>query len=288
MNDICFNNEKANEFLNQRNSENTNDKKWCWENALHKEDADGTDKVQYVFEYKGFPFCGKGGMQMLCGQEKSGKSTIIANLVCAVLMGKCADVECKLPNAKVLLCDTEQEHSEITEIKDYIKNICGEMYSNVRFAIRELRPIEDVEERKTDIWNSIKHFSPDIVIIDCGTDLVEDAVTNERECKAVIRKQMRISTECKCSMLIVVHLAPTTSRPIGHYGGELARRSTDIMSANIVNSLDDDKRKINLLSFEQKRGRRGIEPENIMWCLDDCLKPQIFNGKVAETKRKGK
>ena len=203
----------------------------------------------YLFRFNGVDFSPLGGLQAVTGQQKNGKTFLLAMLMAAALEPHSERVRSYLNGLeaseetlrfigrkpRVLYVDTEMEDLNTVKVARRVQWLCGWRTDerNERFGVLWLRAVDDEPDQKTERWMFIKaaieEFQPDLAIIDGIVDIVHDFNSNE-ESGAVIGEIMSIATKRNICIWTALHQNPgqgELGKMRGHLGTELANKSSD-------------------------------------------------------------
>lgn len=203
----------------------------------------------YLFRFSGVDFSPLGGLQSVTGQQKNGKTFLMAMLMAAALEPQSERVRSYLRGLeaseetlrfigrkpRVLYVDTEMEDLNTVKVARRVQWLCGwpTDQRNERFGVLWLRAVDDEPDQKAERWSLIKaaieDFQPDLAIIDGIVDIVHDFNSNE-ESGAVIGEIMAIATKRNICIWTALHQNPgqgDLSKMRGHLGTELANKSSD-------------------------------------------------------------
>lgn len=211
----------------------------------------------YLFEYNGIGFSPLGGIHAITGQQKNGKTFVLAQLMAAALGSNTDRVDEYLPGLKirestieymgheprVLYCDTEMERLNSAKVLRRVHWLCGlDMKTpSDRFAVLWLREVPKTEketcnhERWRLIKSAIDVWHPDIVFVDGIRDLVNDFNSIE-ESSALINEMMSLASQHEICIWGVLHLNPRPgkdddSKMRGHLGTEFANKASDTFAS---------------------------------------------------------
>lgn len=203
----------------------------------------------YLFRYNGVDFSPLGGLQSVTGQQKNGKTFLMAMLMAAALEPQSERVRSYLRGLeaseetlrfigrqpRVLYVDTEMEDLNTVKVARRVQWLCGWPTDarNPRFGVLWLRAVDDEPDQKAERWALIKaaieEFQPDLAVIDGIVDIVHDFNSNE-ESRAVIGEIMGIATKRNICIWTALHQNPgqdAMGKMRGHLGTELANKSSD-------------------------------------------------------------
>jgi len=122
------------------------------------------------------------------------------------------------------------------------------------------------KERAEYIEQKIKTEKPDVVLIDGVRDLLND-FNNISESNEIVSKLLRLSEECNCSIISVLHTNKSSfdSSPRGHIGSELQNKCSDILEVtkdgNVFCVEETESRNIEVGKFAFTLNENGL-PEH--------------------------
>ncbi len=210
----------------------------------------------YTLELNGVGSIPCGDIQGVVAKQKQGK-TQLCIVLCASLLG-CTDFGFKslVPGARILYADTEQSEANASKLAVKIHTLmCWPTdESNSRLRVVSLRR-KAVKERLPIIVREVRKYKPTAVIVDGLVDLVTD-FNDLRESADVIQSLMRLSAECDCAVVCVLHLnkSKDNNTPRGHVGSFLCQKASDVFQvekseSGIFNVTETDCRNCPIDSF---------------------------------------
>lgn len=210
----------------------------------------------YTIELNGVGSIPCGDIQGVVAKQKQGK-TQLCIVLCASLLG-CTDFGFKslVPGARILYADTEQSEANASKLAVKIHTLmCWPTdESNSRLRVVSLRR-KAVKERLPIIVREVRKYKPTAVIVDGLVDLVTD-FNDLRESADVIQSLMRLSAECDCAVVCVLHLnkSKDNNTPRGHVGSFLCQKASDVFQvekseSGIFNVTETDCRNCPIDSF---------------------------------------
>ena len=210
----------------------------------------------YTLELNGVGSIPCGDIQGVVAKQKQGK-TQLCIVLCASLLG-CTDFGFKslVPGARILYADTEQSEANASKLAVKIHTLmCWPTdESNSRLRVVSLRR-KAVKERLPIIVREVRKYKPTAVIVDGLVDLVPD-FNDLRESADVIQSLMRLSAECDCAVVCVLHLnkSKDNNTPRGHVGSFLCQKASDVFQvekseSGIFNVTETDCRNCPIDSF---------------------------------------
>ena len=185
---------------------------------------------RYTLEFHGVGCIPAGDIQGIVARQKQGKTHLCIVLATSIL--GCEDFGFKslIPDARVLYADTEQTEADTAKVASKIHTLMrwSTERNNDRLRLICLRS-KTVKERLPIIVREVKKFKPTALFVDGLVDLVTD-FNDLRESSDVIQALMRLSADCNCAILCVLHLnkGKDDNNPRGHIGSFLIQKSSDI------------------------------------------------------------
>lgn len=177
-------------------------------------------KPESIFELSGIPVFTKKSISTLTGPAKSGKTTATAWIV----------AQCINQGLTVLWLDTEQGEYYGSRTQSWVLHIAG-MQTCPSFHYLDAR-VFPAAERYTMLEEAIKHFSPDLVIVDGIRDLLYD-INNAEESTICSGNMIRLSQEFDCHILSILHTNKGNDNERGHLGTEMRNKSETVISINM-------------------------------------------------------
>lgn len=210
----------------------------------------------YTLELNGVGSIPCGDIQGVVAKQKQGK-TQLCIVLCASLLG-CTDFGFKslVPGTRILYADTEQSEANAAKVAVKIHTLMRwpTDASNNRLRVVSLRR-KAVKERLPIIVREVRKYKPTAVIVDGLVDLVTD-FNDLRESADVIQSLMRLSAECDCAVVCVLHLnkSKDNNTPRGHVGSFLCQKASDVFQvekseSGIYNVTETDCRNCPIDSF---------------------------------------
>lgn len=175
-------------------------------------------------------FMPMGDISAVKAKSKNGKSHFCAILAAALLGGRTFDVGTPEPTRSVLWCDTEQAVYNTAKLLRKIYLLAGlpTDRQDSRIKVVSLRP-KTPKERMRIITKEAKRLCPTLVIIDGVADICEN-FNDVAESGDTINRLMRLSAECNCHILCVLHenKAKDDDGMKGHLGTLLLQKASDV------------------------------------------------------------
>lgn len=184
----------------------------------------------FLFYKDSIGFMPCGDISAVKAKSKNGKSHFCAILAAALLGGRTFDVGTLEQTHSVLWCDTEQAIYNTAKLLRKIYALAGlpTDRQDSRIKVIYLRP-KTPKERMRIISREVKRLRPTLVIIDGVADICEN-FNDVTESGDTINVLMRISAECNCHILCVLHenKSKDDDGMKGHLGTLLLQKASDV------------------------------------------------------------
>jgi len=214
----------------------------------------------------------RGNISTIKGKAKARKSFLIT-LLCSMVLKQNYEI-------KVLIIDTEQSRNFVAKVLNRVYRLMGWTSANSRLKVLTLREYEFMERREMMV-QSIEEYSPDLIVLDGGVDIIGD-FNNAEESKEVIGLLMRLSTEKNCHIMNVLHEGKISGELRGHYGAEALNKSETVFEVvkdgDVSNVKPYATRNIAFDEFSFKITEQGL-PE-YLGVVETATKAEMQNAKV--------
>lgn len=279
------------------------------ENNRNKYLIDLSEKISdldYTLEINGVPTFPRGDIQGVKAKAKQGKTHVILCLMTAMLKGEFLSIKSRLTKPKICYFATEEHLRSLHKLTKKVHQLCGwDIDSNNEvFKVYTLRS-QNPKERSEYIEECIWEDEPDVVFIDGIRDLLYD-FNNIQESNELVTSLLRISEECDCAIVNVLHTNKgySDSNMRGHLGTELLNKCSDVFEVekkdnvfciketdcrNISTgewsfSLDDDglPQRAIIVTKKEKRGNRKEEIFTIILTDSEPLTYTQLRAKYME------
>ena len=232
------------------------------------------EKEEFLIKWNGkncFPRC---DLSTFTGVEKCGKTIVTSVLMSLCLEKQVLELE-RISDEpmKVMWFDTEQSKSTTHHILSHrISNLItneearAELDSHIFvFNVRTCT----YQERMDHLITGIEAYRPDMVIIDNVSDLVSN-VNDAENCTEVIAQLMKLASEYKCNITVVIHLNRTGEKRNlrGWLGSEILHKTYDAYYCEQIENTD-------VLSVEQMFTRKYPVDEKMYYRMNDNGLPEI-------------
>ena len=172
----------------------------------------------------------RGNIQLLKGQEKTGKSACGLMFITAALRGDegFLEVRSQTPDLmNVLWVDTEQDESTLRAKGLKVCEMADIEHDDGRLHILPLRK-HTVEKRLDLFSHALKEVGPDFVFLDGVADLCNN-INDIEESTKVVSLLQDMAAETGCAMLCVIHANKTGMQDArGHLGTLLQQKCSEI------------------------------------------------------------
>lgn len=186
-----------------------------------------------VVSLDGMTVCSEGNVSAVVGEAKS-KKTFLCSALVGGLLSAAGYMGFDPRGKRVLWIDTEQAKAHVHRVIRRTHVIacldCTENDDHLHvLALRELDP-----KHRADIaFEAIRHYRPDLVVIDGIADLQYN--TNDlQESERIVTSLMKISSQQQTHILCVLHTNPNSDKARGHVGSALQRKAETVFYVHRV------------------------------------------------------
>ena len=237
---------------------------------------------RYLFTYNGVGFSPLGGMQVITGHRKNGKSFFTVQIMAAALGstklgGLRLNVGEGIPKEPVVLyIDTEME---IENCSLMLKRV----HALIDFDINQRHPrffalwlcLESPEDRWGKVRQAIEEVNPDLIVLDGIRDVTRD-INDPDGCSELVAEVGKIARRRNACFWNAIHYNDNNEKIRGWLGTELGNKATDIFEVT-------KEKKGDVVSFtvKQKDGRGKDVPGWIFMVKDTIWRfgvPVIMGG----------
>lgn len=181
----------------------------------------------------------RGNIQLLKGQEKTGKSACGLMFITAALRGDEGFLGVRPQTSgpmNVLWVDTEQDESTLRAKGLKVCEMADIGHDDVRLHILPLR--KHTVEKRLDLFSrALEETSPDFVFLDGVADLCNN-INDIEESTEVVSRLQNMADETNCAMLCVIHANKTGLQDArGHLGTLLQQKCSEIYRMDRVKNL---------------------------------------------------
>ena len=261
---------KETSTLNSVEKANTDEKDECLID-LSKEDSE----PEYTLEINGKNTFPKGDIQMIKGKAKQGKTQTLLCIMTALLSGEFLVIKSKIKNSKLCYFATEEHKRSVKRIAKKVHRLCqwNPNINNDRYKVYSIRK-KNSDARKKYIEQKVREEKPDVVFIDGVRDLLND-FNNITESNEVVSLLLRLSEECNCSIVSVLHTNKSNfdSSPRGHLGTEMQNKCSDVLEVT---------KEKNVFCVEETESR-NVEVGKFAFTLNENGLPEYADLAVEKT-----
>ena len=215
------------------------------EDFVIKDNIDYPDP-EYLIAIRDTPTMPRGNLVALSAKWKNGK-TFFCDIISAVFLGtdRFPGLRSLRLRGKVQVFDTEQAVSDTARIRNIIKRLTGERRNEdfevfcLRNALIDKINDDDKEVSRYEfIEQSIKHYNPDLVIIDGIADLIYN-YNDVIESQQVVNNLAALANEMNCCIVVVMHQNKSRQDKSmkGHLGTMLFQKCSDVFNIEKVSNL---------------------------------------------------
>lgn len=214
-----------------------------------------------------------GNISAIVGASKS-KKTFLKSLILSYYFGNnnSGNYKGNHRGGYVIDIDTEQEEYDAQTASFRVAELCdGFSDKYVPLYIRELSIDDRLNLIKWIVEESHMKDNIDMIIIDGIADLIKER-NDERQSVELSHKLMQWSTKANCHILNVIHKRFGDSKPTGHIGSEILKKSETILETKTIDESDD-------IQVDYTYTRGGKIP-SFIFTIEDSL-PKITNNATA-------
>lgn len=203
--------------------------KWwshCWVNPYAV-----VEEEKPLIEIDGKRLATRGGLVLVKGEEKVGKSTFIDYLESSLFSRKYGNISTPQEDIIMAKVDTEQSLFHINKGARRVIDICKRENVEVpidRFFNFELRS-EDMDRRFGIIQDIVDETHPDVLVIDNLADLIDD-YNNIKDSRRLISQLVQMAERYKCVVILVMHTTKGGSHALGTTGGDATKKAEAILT----------------------------------------------------------
>lgn len=245
-------------------------------------------EVEFLFRLHGKPCFARGELVGLSGKAKSGKT-----FVCSILMALCfrnqvISVDRIEPRRlHVLWYDTEQSEESTQDILRHrvipLTGIPEDQFPMAQFDIFNVRG-EVWSDRLPLLETAVRHYGPDLVVLDGIRDLVSD-INDGVVAQDVVERLMRLASDCHCCIVSVLHQNKSSEdRNLrGWIGTELKNKAFEVYEC--VKSSE------RIFIWSQTDTRKYDIPESLSFAVNDkglpyrCTEKQLIDAQMTAQRR---
>lgn len=186
----------------------------------------------YLLEIGDCPLMPRGGLTVVTGQAKSGKTSFLTAMVATMMSGRdFGMMKRKTAPGKILWVDTEQSEIDMSFA-------FGRLFRQAEIPLRDdsqkheltilkTRPLAP-SQRLQVMLDAVAELSPSVLVIDGLRDLLDDFNNVEQSNVVVTALLKLLDTHPDMNVIGVLHQNPTQDRLRGHLGTESRNKARDI------------------------------------------------------------
>lgn len=252
-------------------------------------------QIEFLFRMFHKPCFPRGELVAISGKAKSGKTFVSSILMALSFRSQVLSVErIEQKRLHVLWYDTEQSEEST---QDILRNriipmtgIAEESFPMDMFDIFNVRA-ESYDQRLPMLEAAVRHYSPDLVVLDGARDLVAD-INDGVVAQNCIERLMRLASEKHCCIICILHQNKSAEDKNlrGWIGTELKNKAFEVYecsksSERIFMWGQTDTRKYDILDTLKFAVNDDGIPE---LCSEEQLKEALFKAqrKAAEERQK--
>lgn len=195
-------------------------------------------ELPVVLYLNGIPHLHKQSLGIITGQTGIGKSLVCEGIMSAALNKDADNLGFKFNGNRILYLDTEQptrllnkrfkrvylQADKIDQIENDYNN-----WTNLKYKSTNIIPfsLKGIDQKMFHLEKLVKSIEPSLIIIDNGSDLLNDDIGDPKEANEVLNKIDRICTSFDTTVLMVIHqnIGDTKGKPTGHFGTKAYKRA---------------------------------------------------------------
>lgn len=252
-------------------------------------------QIEFLFRMFHKPCFPRGELVAISGKAKSGKTFVSSILMALCFRSQVLSVDrIEQKRLHVLWYDTEQSEEST---QDILRNriipmtgIAEESFPMDMFDIFNVRA-ESYDQRLPMLETAVRHYSPDLVVLDGARDLVAD-INDGVVAQNCIERLMRLASEKHCCIICILHQNKSAEDKNlrGWIGTELKNKAFEVYecsksSERIFMWGQTDTRKYDILDTLKFAVNDDGIPE---LCSEEQLKEALFKAqrKAAEERQK--
>ena len=194
------------------------------------------DPPEFLVKVNDVPILPIGDLSIITGEKKSGKSTVYQVIVAILLglSGVWGHIVRLLKDPKIAIFDSEQARFNAQQAIQRILRMAGLPQKNIFDKLRyiPLRKLSS-EDRLQLIGYYLEVYRPNVVVIDCITDLIKDFNSIE-ESKPFIDQLMTWATVYNCCIIGIIHTSKSMpDEPRGHAGAFAVEKAYFTMKVTV-------------------------------------------------------
>lgn len=245
-------------------------------------------EVDFLFRLHGKPCFARGELVGLSGKAKSGKTFVCSILMALGFRNQVLSVERIEPRRlHVLWYDTEQSEESTQDIlRNRVIPLTGipeDQFPMTQFDIFNVRG-EAWSDRLPLLETAVRHFCPDLVVLDGIRDLVAD-INDGVVAQDVVERLMHLASDSHCCIVCVLHQNKSQEdRNLrGWIGTELKNKAFEVYEC--VKSCE------RIFIWSQTDTRKYDIPEPLSFAVNDkglpylCTSEQLIDAQMAAQRK---
>lgn len=205
-------------------------------------------------------FCKVGGISVIMGKPKAGKSTVMETILTLTFnnsqLQSYDNLEFDVTPAEqknVVIIDTEQSKGDVKDAVQRVKRnlkLSNDPENLHYFYLRQ----DDIAYRRL-FLHSVLEAIPNIhfIIIDGFADMVKDPVTAVTDCKEFVAEILAYSDKYGIGIIGAIHQNFDNFKSTGHLGSELEKKANGILQV-------EKKNDVHIISTNALRKAANFEP----------------------------
>ena len=251
------------------------------ESKLHEE--------EFLLSIKGMPCFPRGDLSTITGQAKSGKTSLIVQLMacCTMPQGQQCVLDMRRNSTeplRVMWVDTEQSPQSTLSILKHrvVPMVCADTekgtFPEELFYVFNIRKA-DITERYNLLAEGVKAYHPDLIVIDNVRDLTHD-INDGQKSQELIEQLMHMASENQCNVTCVIHQNRSNdNRGLrGWLGTEMMNKVFEVFTCQKMHQKEDVRP---TFCVEQTMTRKYDIDGTLCYQLDDNGLPVVADERTA-------
>ena len=251
------------------------------ESKLHEE--------EFLLSIKGMPCFPRGDLSTITGQAKSGKTSLIVQLMacCTMPQGQQCVLDMHRNSTeplRVMWVDTEQSPQSTLSILKHrvVPMVCAntekDTFPEELFYVFNIRKA-DITERYNLLAEGVKAYHPDLIVIDNVRDLTHD-INDGQKSQELIEQLMHMASENQCNVTCVIHQNRSNdNRGLrGWLGTEMMNKVFEVFTCQKMHQKEDVRP---TFCVEQTMTRKYDIDGTLCYQLDDNGLPVVADERTA-------
>lgn len=188
----------------------------------------------YLLEINGVGVMPRGGLTVVSGEKKNGKTSFLTAMVATMMSGRdFGTMRRRTAPGKILWVDTEQSSNDMSfAFERLFRQACIPLRDDSKkhdFYILKTRPLAPVQREQV-LRDAVEQLQPSVVIVDGIRDLIEDFndVTQSHYITTEVLRML--DQHPHMNVVCVIHTNPDSTRLRGHLGRELENKCRDLFN----------------------------------------------------------